>query len=397
MVVEEGAGGPALLRRLNTAAVLRAIRDAGAPVRIAELVEAARLTRPTVKQALGDLLSTGWIAEDRDPSRAGPGRPAVRYALAPRAMPVLGVDLGPHRLSVAVGDLTGDQLALVRRRTDPDDVLGCLDEAIDTALARAGLSITDVCEIVAACPGIVDSERGSLRFAPSLPGPPDLVDHLRARAGCPVRLENDANMAALVCAAGHPGQTLVVVHWGERLGAGIVVGGKLLRGANSAAGEIGVAPTGGDRITFDRQGRGPLEREIGARGIVALARTAALADTSSRLAAGPLTPEAVFEAAAAGDRAAAAVVETVARTFMTVLAPILLALDPDQLIIGGGLARAGEALLEALRPQLELMTLSPPALRLSPLAEQGTLAGAVQLARDEVWRRCLAEPTPTES
>ncbi len=394
-MAEEGSGGPAMLRRLNTAAVLRAIRDAGGPVRIAELAQAAQLTRPTVKQALGDLLTTGWIGENQDPRREGPGRPAVRYALAPRALPVLGIDLGPHSLSVAVSDLTGRQLALVRRNTDADEMLGGLDEAIDTALAQADLSIADICEIVAACPGIVDSEHGSMRFAPSLPGLPDLVDHLRARADCPVRLENDANMDALVCAANYPRQTLVVVHWGERLGAGIVVGGKLLRGANNAAGEIGVAPVDGDRITFDRQGRGPLEREIGARGIVARARAAARADPSSRLAAGPLTPDAVFEAAAAGDAAAVAVVDTVARTFMTVLAPILLALDPDQLIIGGGLARAGEALLGALRPGLELMTLSPPYLRLSPLAEQGTLAGAVQLARDNVWQRCLTEPMPT--
>ncbi|TYB45365.1 ROK family transcriptional regulator [Actinomadura chibensis] len=387
------AVGTPVLRRINTAAVLRAVRGrAPEPVRLAELVELTGLTRPTVGQAVDDLVGAGWL-EQHDPAAVSPqgGRPAVRVSLRGRAAPVLGLDVGPHTVSAGIADLAATRLASVRRavdRGDADGLLADVDDAVSAALGAAELTAAGIAEVVVATPGIVDPATGRILLAPSVPGwtSVDLSDHLRDRFDCPVRIENDANLAALAVAGerAEPG-TLLAVQWGERLGAGVVIGGELHRGAG-AAGEIGfIRPAGHVPDTGD--GRGPLERSIGAEAIAAQARRAARDHPGSALRDGPSDAAAVFAAAAAGDAAARQVVDDVAATFAAAIAPAVLVLDPDAVVIGGGVARAGTVLLTAITRHLAELTLNPPAVEFSGLAEDTVLTGALRLALDEVWHR----------
>jgi predicted NBD/HSP70 family sugar kinase len=396
--------GTSVLRRLNTSTVLAALRQRPrAALRIAELVQSSGLTRPTVQQSVDDLVASGWIALDSDRDDAPRvGRPAARYRLRPRALPVLGIDAGPHQVSAGIADLTGQTLALVRRQlpgpAGVPAILSMIDEALHACLIQAELGVSDIDEVVVGSPGVIDTVRGSVRLAPSVPGWPgaELLSHLRERLRCPLHLENDANLAALEAASQFPGETLLVIQWGERLGAGIVIAGAVHQGADGAAGEIGFISAAGQDAGADAAGQGPLERDVGAHGVVQAARAAAARYPRSLLAALPeaeLTATAVFRAAGRGDQAAVAVVGAVADRFAAAVAPVVLALNPHAVVIGGGLARAGAVLLDALRPRLAARTLSPPRLELSHQAERAVVAGAMRLAREHVWRRRLSGPS----
>ncbi|MBO2457434.1 ROK family transcriptional regulator [Actinomadura violacea] len=392
-MAEERAVGTPVLRRLNTAAVLRAVRGcAPEPVRLAELVRLTGLTRPTVGQAVDDLVGAGWL-QQHDPAATSPqgGRPAVRVSLRGRAAPVLGLDVGPHTVSTGIDDLAAHRLAAVRLPvgdTGAGRLLGVVDEAVGRALAEAALGADEIAAVVVATPGIVDPASGRILLAPSVPGwtAVNLSEHLRGRFGCPVRVENDANLAALAVAGERSGAgTLLAVQWGERLGAGVVIDGRLHRGTG-AAGEIGfIRPPGEFPDTGD--GRGPLERAVGAEAITERARRAARDRPGSALRSGRLDAPAVFTAAAGGDEAAVEVVDAVAAAFAHAIAPAVLVLAPDAVVIGGGVARAGSVLLTAITRHLEGLTLTPPAVEFSGLAEDTVLTGALRLALDEVWGR----------
>ncbi|MEW1848326.1 ROK family protein, partial [Nonomuraea angiospora] len=308
------------------------------------------------------------------------------------------------------------------------------------ALAAAGLTAGQIAAVTAATPGIVEVTTGRVLFAPSVPGWPeiDLAGRLRARFRCAVTVENDANLAALAAVHRRAGAgTLLAVQWGERLGAGVVIDGRLHRGAGQA-GEIGfIRPTtalpdpatnlpdpagdlpgpagdlpgpagdlpnlagdlpgpasglpdpAGDLPDPVGDGRGPLERAIGAEAIVDLARRRAEGRPESRLAR-VTDAAAVFSAAADGDPMAVAVVDRVAAVFAEAIAPAVLVLSPHAIVIGGGIARAGAVLLDAIARHLAGLVLTPPSVELSELAEGTVLTGAIQLALEEVWRDTLA-------
>lgn len=385
-MVERHPQGTRVLRRMNTATVLDAVRrKADEPMRLTELVELTGLTRPTVAQAVDELVESGWLRQHAaEPSSLG-GRPAVRVSLNGRAAPVLGLDVGPHTVTAGVADLAGAQLAVTRRSvtgTGATHLLAMIDDITSATLAAADVASADVAMVAVGSPGIVDG--GRVLFAPSIPGwsSIDLAEHLCARFACPVQVENDANLAALAVAHERaPDGTLLAVQWGERLGAGVVIDGRLHRGAGEA-GEIGfIRPPGHD--PRDDGGRGPLERTIGAEAITELAWQAGM---TGHDAAG------VFAAAGAGDATALAVVDRVARTFAEAVAPAVLVLSPHAIVIGGGVARAGAVLLDAIRRHLTELTLTPPRLELSDLAEHTVLTGALRMALDRVWRARLATP-----
>lgn len=369
--------GTRVLRRINTAAVLSAVRGAAEPVRLTELVELTGLTRPTVTQAVDELLESGWLRQHAASSSGVGGRPAMRVSLNGRAAPVLGLDVGPHTVTAGVADLSGTHLAVVRRPVrgrGAARVLTAIESVVTDVLSSA--SVSEVAMVAVGTPGIVAAD-GRVLFAPSIPDwtSIDLVEHLRAHFTCPVQVENDANLAAL--AHDLPG-TLLAVQWGERLGAGVVIDGRLHRGAGEA-GEIGFIRPPGVPVT-GADDRGPLERTIGAEAIAALARQIA----------GVRDAAAVFTAAAKGDKPALEVVDQVTRTFAEAIAPAVLVLSPDTVIIGGGVARAGEVLLAAVRRHLAELTLTPPRVELSALAEDTVLTGALRLALDHVWHERLS-------
>jgi predicted NBD/HSP70 family sugar kinase len=400
-----GASGSHVLRRINTATVLSAVRDAAPePRRISELAATTGLARPTVAQAVDDLVEDGWLTQHSAPVTARRvGRPAMRFSLAARAAPVVGLDVGARSVAVAVADLTGSQLSLVRhtgRPGRPDQILRAIESVLHEALQQAGVDPGQVAAVTVGSPGLVDPRRDAITLAPGVPGwsSVHLVEHLRTIVECDVRLENDANLAALgISATRDEAQTLLAVQWGERIGAGLIIDGRLHRGRSGAAGEIGFVTPPAQRRRIDADEKGPLEVLIGAEGIAARAARAAAEHPSSELARRLDAAEngtraaAVFEAAALGDEAAAAVVNDVAEIFACAIAPVVLAIDPDAVVIGGGIARAGAQLPDAIERHLKELTLTTPSVELSPLAQDSVVTGALQVALSDVWAQLLPD------
>ncbi|GIH15828.1 ROK family transcriptional regulator [Rugosimonospora africana] len=407
----EVTGSPALLREINCAKVFTALRG-GPAQRLTELSARTGLSRPTVAQAVTQLVEGGW-AEYAEETGAGEtaagrpriGRPARLVRFRGRAGYVLGIDIGPHKILAVLADLTGDVVAK-RRRDDHfagsgEEVLTAVRQTITDLLNTARVRREDVWSVAVGTPGIVEERTGAVRMAPSLPGwhRIRLTGALGRSLRCPVHVENDVNLAVLaerwrgVAVGVH---TVVFVQWGARIGAGLIIGDRLHRGAGGMAGEIGYLSVFGEAdIDSDAAGLGPLERLVGAAAISSAAGSPP-GPAAPRVDRRPeeLDAAAVFAAARDGDAAAAAAVDTVAQRLARGLSALLLLLDPDMVVLGGGVSAAGEPLLAAIRRHLCPLTLTEPVLALSSLGDEATALGAVRTALSDVERRLLPRATP---
>jgi predicted NBD/HSP70 family sugar kinase len=356
---------PRLLRRLNAQRVLDALRD-GETQRVSELVARTGLSRPTVDAVADDLVRLGWVAEvaAQVPRR---GRPARSLAFRSDAGHVAAVDVGEVKVRAAVADLRGEIVAERVRAFDDDDRLPQIRAAARATLKAAGVAGRDLLAAGVSCTGAMDAAAGRVIFSDALPSGFDLVGALRRTLGPAVVIENDCNLAVIGerwRGVARGVQDVICVLGGERIGAGIVVGGKLLRGHDGAAGELWFLGTFAD----EQQGRG----------IAQLVRVLAGAE-----------PESVFEAARDGDAAALRVVERAANWAALAIVPLAQVVNPELVVIGGGVAGAGDVLVEPLRRLVNERVPLPPRIEASSLGARGPLIGAIRYALDDLEPRLL--------
>ena len=275
-------------------------------------------------------------------------------------MVAIGLDLGGTK---CLGVCLDDDGAIVDEHRLPTPE-GKGEEAILEVLAAVAEELlsrspSDPRGVGIGVPGLVDG-RGVLRFAPNLPGVVelDVRGALTDRLGLPVVVENDASCAAWGergRGAGRGLDHMVMVTLGTGIGGGLVLDGRLYRGANGFAGEIG-------HMIIDRHGprcpcgqRGCWERFASGSGLGRLAREAALAGRAARviaLAGGDaedVRGEHVTTAAMEGDEGALAVMDEFAWYVALGLANLANAFDPQAFVVGGGLVEAGDVLLDPVR------------------------------------------------
>lgn len=369
------AGGDlSRLRQLNALAVLQALRGSH-PLTLTELARHTGLSRPSTEDVVHDLIVQQWVAEVL-PLPGALGRPARRYRFRSDAGYVVGVDVGAHKVLAMVADLAGEVVASRRIGVRPDmsqaDRLGAIDEAGLGALRAAQLTPADIWAVSVASTGLID-RTGKVTFSvvPDWTGV-DLVGHLGRTYSCPVRAENDCRLAALAerwRGVATASADIVYVLAGSRTGAGIIINGQVLRGSAGAAGEVGVLPAVGWSRAQEhlRSWRGlcgdPPQEEIAAR---------------------------VFAAARAGDAGAVAAVEAYTKDLALGMATLILAVDPELVVLGGGLSRSADMLLEPLRRELTTLVLHLPQLRTSALGDEGPALGAVRHSLDLVERLAFA-------
>jgi predicted NBD/HSP70 family sugar kinase len=222
-----------------------------------------------------------------------------------------------------------------------DAVLETAVAASLAALASGGLSVEDVAAVGVGVPGRVDPDSGMVRDAVNLGIDSfDLRAALQARLGLPVRVDNDVNTAAVAAydAYGDGLRAVAYLNLGTGLAAGLVVDGRLWRGATGVAGEVGhvVADLGGELCTCGQ--RGCLETIASGR---ALARDWPVTDGHPALA--------LFAAAVGLDPRALHLAGTFARGVLLAARTLVLTLDVDRILVGGGLAGLGAPLLELVR------------------------------------------------
>ena len=373
------AGSPGLLRRLNSAAVLHAVREDG-PVSRADLARATGLSKPTVNAAVELLLEQGYVNE-RDDELVSPPRPGRRPRLLRFASGlghVLGVDIGANKVLVLVADLGGQVLATERRRSEPTALLELVEDAATHALAAAGVAPESVKAVGVGTPGVVDPISGRVTLAPQLPGWEgiELGARLEPSFGCPVLVDNEVRLSLLAerwRGAAQEIDDAFFVQIGIGIGGGVLFGGEVYRGAGGAAGEIGYLPLFDEEEASD--GLGPFEHAAGGTAFARLAQRAGLAAVDAEM---------VFAAAAAGDAVATQVLQTLLDRLARGIAAAIVVLNPATVIVGGGISRAGEQLRAPLEQRIRALVPVAPRVILSQLGDEAVALGGVRLALQQV-------------
>nr|WP_245786417.1 ROK family protein [Lentzea albida] len=378
-------GTPAGMRVLNQRAVLGLLRRLGAATR-PQIAKDTGLSKPTVGQALADLERHGLV-RPIGRTTAGPGRSAVVYEPNPVAGYVLGVDIGRERIRAALADLGGSVVARVDERNRSRSAAALVRTVTDLAArtaADAGIALTDVVVKVIGSPGVIDQRSRVVRHAPQLPGWESLgvVDGLESSLG-PVVVENDANLAALgehVYGAARDARVFVCATVGTGVGMGIVVDGELFRGARGAAGEVGFLPYGESSSDVRR---GQFEDAASAGSVVARARELGLTARSARD---------VFSQARSGNATALEVVRVEAERLAFLVAAVAAVIDPELVVLGGGVGSNVDLMLEPLEAALRSMTPLAPRIVAGSLGDGAVLSGAIAMGL-EAARELVFEVT----
>ncbi|WP_211267255.1 ROK family transcriptional regulator [Nonomuraea candida] len=330
---------PSMARAINDRLALDLLLERG-PLTAPQLRELTGLSRPTVSDLVERLIRGGLIeaAGESGEDRRGPN--ARMYALVPDRAHVAGVDLRRDAISVTVADITGRVVG-----SSAGTVGGDLVELVAGAVAEAaGERAVDT--VVVGAPGLVAPRDGELVSANDVPGwRPGLVPAWRDRLGVPVILENEVNLAAIAelrTGAAQGAEDFVLIWVGDGVGAAVVLGGRLRRGASGGAGEIGFLDVDGTAFCH----------------LVAdsAARRVDRAEFAARLAKG-------------------------AFAFVTLL-------DPGLVVLGGENGHEGGDELAALvADRLRELSPAPTEVRASTVAGNAVLQGAVLTALDLVRDR----------
>jgi predicted NBD/HSP70 family sugar kinase len=306
----------------------------------------------------------------------------------------------------AVADLSGRIVATERRRVSEQArsgqaaLLRELRAVAAAALARAGVERSSLRAAGVGTPGVVDPETGRITLAPQLAGWEGLAlgTELERSLGCPVVADNETHLSLIAeqwHGAARDVADALYVQVGVGIGGAILVGGEIHRGAKGAAGEIGYLLTDEDPEAPEF-GSGPFEWAAGGRAYARLGSRAAATPEGALLRElaggdpGAVDAATVFAAHARGDAAARAIVDLLVGRLARGVATIATVLNPELVILGGGVSNAGAALLEPVERVVRERVPVPPRLVLSELGDESVALGAVRLAMDRADERLFA-------
>jgi predicted NBD/HSP70 family sugar kinase len=381
------AARPGLIRTLNEQLLLERMRGNG-PVSRSELAKASGLSKPTVALALASL-ERDALVQHAGRRAGGRGRSAGLYEIRRDAGFVLGLDVGREFVRGAVADLAGAVRARESRPARSASGVARVRELATLAnelLREAGADGNGALRhTVVGSPGVVEGEGRALRLAPNLPGweRPAVLRELRRLLGHETTIENDVDAAAVAerdHGHGRDVSTFAFVSVGTGIGMGLVLEGKLHRGAHGAAGEIAFLPLVGDGLDpREARRRGALESAVSAAAVVKAARQAGTRLRSAR---------SVFAAAAEGDRRARQVVEREAAVVAHALTSIVAVVDPELIVLGGGIGRA-PGFAEEVEAALAELAPVVPRVRPTALGDDAVVEGCLAVGGGRLWDRVL--------
>lgn len=360
---------PALLRRMNAARSLREVYR-NDRLTVTQLMERTGLSRRTAEAVLDGLVRDGLVADEPPPLTArGVGRPTRSFKFRADAGCAMGIDVDTRSVRAMVTDLAGalqgSGEVSVPPRASRATRLNAIREAAGIALGR-DQTVDRLWAVTVGTPGIVLPE-GEVTVCKVIP---DWSDFNLGRAladafPCPVIVENDTNLSA----AGERWRgvaadvdDMVWVQTGRRIRVAILIDGRIHRGRDGAAGEVGWL----SQLAWADVRDHPLSSSGSGRSQVDA--------TFGRL----------VNSAMAGDRAASELFDGYGRALSLGLAAVVLTLSPSCLVLGGGAALAGELLVAAVREHLAPMVLRMPDIRASSLGAEAVVTGATRTSLDAI-------------
>jgi glucokinase-like ROK family protein len=382
--------------------VLDHVRAHGSATRAA-LVHATGLSRAVVTQRVADLVDYGMLVDgDLGPSTGGRAPRLVRFRAD--AGYLLVADLGATSVDVALADLAGTILAHVEEPCDiaagPEAVLDRVDELFGRTLAAHDGKPGSLWGIGVGVPGPVEFDSGRPVAPPIMPGWDRYAVRERfAEYQVPVWVDNDVNLMALGerragIARGH--DNVVFVKIGTGIGSGIIVNGRLHRGAQGCAGDVGHMQVTDDPAVVCRCGNvGCLEALAGGGALGREAEAAARDGRSPFLAPlleekGSLEAYDVARGASHGDPACVELLMNAGRLVGHMLASVVNFFNPSLIVIGGGVAGAGDQLLATIRESVYRRSLPLATRELvvkrSALGNRAGVVGAAAIVTDELFR-----------
>ncbi|GAC1631996.1 MAG: ROK family protein [Ktedonobacteraceae bacterium] len=377
-------GTPSLLRAINERTLLDYLRK-HKPTSRAQLARATGLSKPTVSQALAGLEDAGLVRAVGQSISSKGGRIAILYEPNPDAGYVVGVDIGRGWVRAAVANLAGQIIARDDKLNDAqsaDALVILISRLARDVVGRAGLGWSQVLHAVIGTPGVSDEQNQRMLFSANLPewGRHGLLTELQATFGLSLSVENDANLAALSERSfgwGTSASTFVYITIGTGVGMGIIINGALYRGAHGAAGEIGFLPFGPNTALEETERvsesyPGMFEEATSAEAIVRLGQQLGLSAS--------LSPRAIFDAAQQDDPAALAVIEQEGYRLAQAIAVVTAVLDPELIVLGGGIGQRGDLLLPPLERRLQQLTPMRPRIVVSRLGDDSVLLGSITTA-----------------
>lgn len=401
-----GSDHTALLREPNRHAVLREIRASGEIARHI-LSERLGLSPATVTAATADLISAGFIRELDKPAENGSprrGRPPVHLGLDPSIMRFAGAKISNHTVTAVILDFLGGIVGRADHPLEPGNVAAgyftnVLCSAVDTALRTCGLTRNDIAGLGIGVPGFIDQQTGLIHWSPFFPAiERDFQDEIQALWPCPVRIENDANLATLAelrAGMGRGEDNFLTVTIEHGVGLGLVIDGKLFRGARGIGAEFGHTKVQYDGALCRCGQRGCLEAYVADYALVREAATVFEMSASQNARSDADILLNLQSAAANGDHRAQDIFNRAARMLGMGIGNLVNLLDPPLIILSGEQMRNSVLFVEEMKRALEknMLRIDRPApdIKIHRWGELLWAQGGAILATEQ-WLQSLGKP-----
>jgi predicted NBD/HSP70 family sugar kinase len=379
-----------LVRKINQQRIMKIVSEKN-PIGIPQLIKASGLSRPTVDLIISLFLENGLIRESGF-THGRPGRKAALYELDLNTGFGVGVDLGGSKIACAIADIGGKILADIYEPINPkggSSIIAQIIEMINNVAQKANISPDKIKQISIGTPGVI-SKDGQLSLGANVQNLDGmhLQSILRKLFDVEVGVENDLNLAAVgefLHGSAKEILNFALIQLGTGIGAGIFVDGQLVRGARGAAGEVAFLPLFGDLTDPWAVENGLIESVVGTKGITK--RYQELTKSNKQV-----TVKEIFELASKGQPNALTVVQEVGKYLGYLCASLKAIVDPELIIIGGGIG-SNQMLLPIIQQWANKLVPFEVKIITTNLDVKAGVIGAAAYAAEKIRTRMMVETT----
>jgi len=369
------------MRDINRSAILETIRRES-PISRSAIAERLDVSLPTVMRIVEELVEEGFVRQQGSTEwSGGRRRPLLEFNAA--GYVVLGVDMGGTKMYGAISDLGGhilDEVNIGHHGTSGEDSFVQLTSLIDKLLASPKVEGRRVLGMGVGAPGVTLHKEGIVTWAYTLHWDNfPLKARLARLYDLPITVDNDVNLAALGelwFGEGQNAQDMILIAIGTGIGAGVIINGVLYRGAKEASGEIGNMIPGREFLGNNYLNFGALESVASGTGIAERARQF-LKSRRDPDELENLTAEDVFDAARLKQEWAWTIINETVDYLAIAICNLVASFDPELIVLGGGVSRSADLLIEPIMQRINGLIPNPPKLVVSSLGLRATVMGAI--------------------